>query len=318
MNPELAQPECLAPSRLDQHGATAQIDGDRDAHPEPDADSNITQGKSASCTADESLRSELEVLRSSVPNTLRAIITFERQSVHMFFSPENALAHFQRKVKELWNIPKKHYYLSINGAHDSKIPKAWPEVTAVLVTINGLLGGGEKGALTLIIGGEECRCYTNQTFREAAEDRDLDILGTYLSEVGKDNRMDIEDRIGDYLDPGSATRLIWGNDEDEEEEEIDESNPYRNAIKLSYFLDDEWREMIIEKGHTMRTFLSDNWEEIERGEFRFQGKPLDSDTPLLKLTDEQLKINVEIRTLTELEQEREYEEGLAQWKAYEE
>jgi hypothetical protein len=38
----------------------------------------------------------------------------------MFFSPKNALADFQRKVKELWNIPKKHYYLSINGIQESR------------------------------------------------------------------------------------------------------------------------------------------------------------------------------------------------------
>jgi hypothetical protein len=140
-DPEFAQPECLAPSRLDQHGATAQVDGDKVAHPDPDTVLIITQGKSASCTANESLRSELETLRESIPNTLRAIITFERQSVQIFFSPENAIADFQRKVKELWNIPKKNYYLLFNGTHESKIPKAWSKNTAIQVKIKGLLGG---------------------------------------------------------------------------------------------------------------------------------------------------------------------------------
>jgi hypothetical protein len=104
---------------------------------------------------------------------------------------------------------------------------------------------------------------------------------------------------------------------DEEEEEEEHDSPYKNAIKLSFFRDDEWREMIIGKGHTMRSFMSDNWEEIEWGEFRFQGKPLDSDTPLLSLTDEQLEIKVEVRTQTDRDQEREYEEERAQWKALE-
>jgi hypothetical protein len=63
-DPDPAQPECLAPSRLDQHGATAQADGGQDAHPESDTGLTITQGKSASCTTDASLRSELERLRN--------------------------------------------------------------------------------------------------------------------------------------------------------------------------------------------------------------------------------------------------------------
>jgi hypothetical protein len=138
-DPEFAQPECLAPAKLFQPGATAQVDGDKDAH--SDEDSDITQGKSASCTADECLRSELSALRSSVPNTFHAFISFWRQSVQMFFSPKNAIADFQRRVKELWNIPKKHYYLLFNGVHDSIPPKSWSNNTLVQVKIKGLLGG---------------------------------------------------------------------------------------------------------------------------------------------------------------------------------
>jgi hypothetical protein len=108
-DPEPVQPACLAPARLDQPGATPQVCDGEDAH--QDGDSDITQGKSASCTADENLRSEWEALKKSVPNTLRAIITFEKQSVQMFFSPEHALDDFRRKVKELWNIPVGQFYL---------------------------------------------------------------------------------------------------------------------------------------------------------------------------------------------------------------
>jgi hypothetical protein len=316
-DPELAQPERLAPSRLDQHGATAQVEGEKDVHPDPDANSIITQGKSVSCTADESLRSELEMLRSSAPNTLRAIITFKRQSVQMFFSPENAIAYFQRKVKELWNIPKKNYYLLFNGSHESKTPKAWPEVTAIQVKIKGLKGGGRTGTLTLIIDGEECRCKTNRSFRQAAEDRDLEIRSDFLISIEDGVFIYIDDKIGDHFEAGSSVPLDW-DVPDEDEEEIDESDPCKDAIKLSFRLYDEWQEMIIGKGHTMRPFMSDNWEEIEWSDFRFQGKPLDPDTHLLNLTNEQLEISVEIRTQTELDQEEEYEEGLAQWKAHEE
>jgi hypothetical protein len=136
-DPEIAQPECLAPSRLDQPGATAQVDGNKDAHPVPDAEPDITQGKSASCTADESLRTELATLCSSVPDTLRALITFERQSVQMFFSPENPIASFRNKVEETWNIPSEIYHLLINGVHESRTPKAWPHCTNVQIKIRG-------------------------------------------------------------------------------------------------------------------------------------------------------------------------------------
>jgi hypothetical protein len=57
----------------------------------------------------QDLPSQLSILRKSVPDTFQATITFQRQSVHMFFSPENAIADFKRKVKELWNIPAKMY-----------------------------------------------------------------------------------------------------------------------------------------------------------------------------------------------------------------
>jgi hypothetical protein len=121
--PELAQSGCLSPSRLNQHGEKAQIICDKEPILEPDTSLIDTRGKSASCTVEKDPRSELEVLRSSTPNTIQAIITFERHSVQMFFSPENALTDFRRKVKEVWNIPSKIYHLLINGAHESRIPK---------------------------------------------------------------------------------------------------------------------------------------------------------------------------------------------------
>jgi hypothetical protein len=80
-------------------------------------------------------------LKDSEPSTRQAIITFERQSVQMFFSPEHALEDFRRKVKELWNIPRNHYYLKVNGIHEDAIPQIWKDNTTVRVEIKGLLGG---------------------------------------------------------------------------------------------------------------------------------------------------------------------------------
>jgi hypothetical protein len=234
----------------------------------------------------------------------------------MLFSPENAISDFRRKVKELWNIPKKNYYLLFNGAYESKTPENWSKITAVQVKIKGLLGGGKRSTLTIFFEEEECGCKTTQTFRQAAEDRDLEIRGDSLISSDDGSHIDIGDKIGDHFGAGETVTLYW--DVPDKEEETDEAHPYKNAIDLHYHLDDERREMIIGRGHTMRTFMSDNWEEIEWGEFRFQGKQLDPDTPLLTLADEQLGIRVEILTQAELDREREYEEELAQWNDQEE
>jgi hypothetical protein len=126
----------------------------------------------------------------------------------------------------------------------------------------------------------------------------------------------LSDRIGDHFEAGMSVLLFWDLP-DEDEDAVNESIPYKNAIDLHYRLDDEWREMIIGKGHTMRSFMSENWEEIEWGDFRLQEKTLDPDTHLLSLVDDQMKVMVEILSQSDLESEREYEEGLAMWETQE-
>jgi hypothetical protein len=172
--------------------------------------------------------------------------------------------------------------------------------------IKGLLGGGKTGALTLFIEDEDCRCKTNQTFRQVAEDRDLEIQSDSLISEEDGSWIDTEDKIGDHFEVGSTVTVFW-DVPDEEEREIDQEDPYKDSIKLKFRVHGEWLEMIIGKDHTMRSFMLDNWEEIEWEEFIFQGKALDPDTPLLDLADDQLKISVEIRTKAELEMEKEHE-----------
>jgi hypothetical protein len=127
----------------------------------------------------------------------------------MFFSPENAIADFRRKVKELWNIPPKMYYLSINGVHEGIPITTWPSCSGVQVTIRGL-GGGKSGKLSLVLEGEEIRCRTNQTFREAIEDRDIEIEG-YCVSTPDGLVVNLDERIGDHFRPGSEAELIWGH-----------------------------------------------------------------------------------------------------------
>jgi hypothetical protein len=77
----------------------------------------------------------------------------------MLFSPENALADFRRKVKDLWNIPKKSYYVLLNGKHENIPVTSWPSLSSIQVCIKGLLGGGKEWRtpeiLYITLGNEE-------------------------------------------------------------------------------------------------------------------------------------------------------------------
>jgi hypothetical protein len=78
------------------------------------------------------------------PNTLRAVIAFQKQSVQMVFSPKHALDDFHRKVKEVWNIPKKDYYLLVNGNHEDIPTESWPVLSSIRVIIKGPIGGEKQ------------------------------------------------------------------------------------------------------------------------------------------------------------------------------
>jgi hypothetical protein len=149
--PESAQPAfCLPSSRLDQHEGKAQVDvGMETSEEESNArgksdDSNIV---TKDCTVVEDLHSQLSILRESIPDTRQAIITYQNHSVHMLFSPENAIADFKRKVKELWNIPTKMFYLLVNCVHES-LARTWSSACSVSVKIRGL--GAGPSAMTKV------------------------------------------------------------------------------------------------------------------------------------------------------------------------
>jgi hypothetical protein len=217
-DPEPVQPECLAPARLVQPGATAQVCDGEDAHQVSD----MLLGKPTSCTASEGLRSELLALRRAVPDTRPAIISFEKQSVQMLFSPDHAFEDFSRKVKELWNIPVKSYYPLVNGRRENVFSGKWPACTSVRVCIKGLLGGGKKGMLTVSFEGEECRCWTTQSFRKVAEDRGLEIVGPSIIDEATGRQIDIKEKVGDYFPAVSIGRVYWDSSI-KKEEVIEES-----------------------------------------------------------------------------------------------
>jgi hypothetical protein len=153
-------------------------------------------------------------LKNTVPDTCRAIITFEKRSAQILFSPKNALEDFRRKVKELWNIPRKLYYLTINGVHEAACRKARPGDNTIQVKIKGLLGGGKKGTVTIILEGEECRCWTTQTFEEVLKDRGIEIQNEFLMDE-EEVPIEIGSKIGDTFKAGSTAHLTWFKEDDE-------------------------------------------------------------------------------------------------------
>jgi hypothetical protein len=119
--------------------------------------------------------------------------------------------------------------------------------------------------------------------------------------------IDIEDKIGDYFEANSVEEVDWDIPSEEEDDE-GPGEGYSNSIKLSYILENEARQMIISKKHTMRSFMQGNWEEIEWAEFRHEGRKIDPDLPLLSIADKDLRVSVEILTQEEVETQDDYEE----------
>jgi hypothetical protein len=68
-----------------------------------------------------------------------AIITFGRQSRQIFLEAHNAIQRLVQKIKEIWNIPRKLYWLLVNGKHESLVT-SWPRVSTIQIKIKGLAG----------------------------------------------------------------------------------------------------------------------------------------------------------------------------------
>jgi hypothetical protein len=271
----------LAPARLDQPGATAQVvDKSEVFH-----DLELPRGKLDSCTVEESLRSELVKSRHVIPDTLLAIISFGNQSVQLFFSPEHALEDFRRKVEELWNIPEKMFYLLVNGKHESRIGVDFPPRSLVRVCIKGLLGGEKKGMLTVELEGEYCRCWTSQTFREVIEDRDLEIKADLLFDAETGIEFGVDEIIGDHYDPDDSPILDWVLDE---EVELD------HTVKLHYCLRGQWRTLETDGNTLLEDFMAQFHRDESWFNFCSQGEDLDPRSTLECYCDDSRFLELEI------------------------
>jgi hypothetical protein len=321
-DPDSVQPEYLAPARLDQPGATAQVCDGKDAHQEED--SNLW-GKSASCTTIESLQSELETFKNSVPNTFRAIITFERQSVQMFFSPDHAPDDFRRKVKELWNIPRNHYYLKINGVHEGTPIQKWKDNTIVRVEIKGLLGGEPPGTMKIHMKHSNENKVYELKVRDDITFEDVIGLSQDIFESPDDLRLfqdgsqlDLADGVKEWTtSTGSKAQITISPDitfdSKDEIEKIPVMEIQFEGIPRWFRYSPDWRSKISESlvlGDKTWKLEKDN-QEWEEGTFELktiseESQPLDTETETaapatLKFeVDDQGKVQVKITTETNL------------------
>jgi hypothetical protein len=276
--PESVQSVCLAPARLDQPGVTAQVCDGKDAF--QNEDSKDLWGKSASCTTIESLHSELKTLKDSIPATLRAIITFERQSVQMFFSPDHALEDFRRKVKELWNIPMNHYFLKINGMHEDVTPQIWGDNTTVRVEIKGLLGGTKPPPDRIKIHlkiDEDPKIYAFTMKADSTLEEVSDLVSDVFGRSAKaalfqgNAQLDLADSLRDWItSTRSKSEITLGADIDFKGDETIERLPIMETTfegKIRWIKNDsEWRKMV-EESHGLEGTLwsldkpSQTWED---------------------------------------------------------
>jgi hypothetical protein len=86
------------------------------------------------------LKESLAKLRKESSETKSAIISWGNQSRQIFFEEPEAIPAITQKIKDCWAIPRKVYWLQINGQHEERIT-SWPKQSTILINIRGLVAG---------------------------------------------------------------------------------------------------------------------------------------------------------------------------------
>jgi hypothetical protein len=181
----------------------------------------------------EDLRSHLGILKESMPAICQTILSFEKYSVQVLFSPSNAVADLERKVKDLWNIPEKMYHLLANGAHEAIPATSWPELSMVRAKIGGNVGSNPPAKKTKI----HLKTKTSQKISvvEVLDDLALEDVAILVEDIFEDDSdiklyqegglLDLADSIRDWTSStGEKAQITPSPDvtfnEDEELEQI--------------------------------------------------------------------------------------------------
>jgi hypothetical protein len=314
-DPELTQADCLSSSCwLGQHEETAQPDVDTDQVQEV---SNLVEksdslGKSEEqqfivdkdCTVTDDLLTQLTTLKSCCSETKSALVTWSNQTKQMFFNPDHASEELSAQIHKHWGIPKKVYWLQINGVHESQV-RDWPSESSIAIKVRGL-GAGKVGWITIHINDEECTTKTSKTFEEMFEDRDIEVMSEVIV-LPNDKCVSISERIGDHLNPGSDVEIFWDIGSGSPEEEDEDEEPYKNCANLTYVENDEQYDMIVGADQSLREWADNN--DVPWAVFRtVLNEEIDPNTMIRELMDEDRNVYVRILNEEELEKEKEDEE----------
>jgi hypothetical protein len=93
------------------------------------------------------LKEEITQLKQD-EGSLSALVSLGKDTRQIFFEAHNAVQRLVQKIKEIWNIPRKLYWLSVNGKHESQIT-SWPKTSNVEIKIRGLGAGNDSSRICM-------------------------------------------------------------------------------------------------------------------------------------------------------------------------
>jgi hypothetical protein len=176
-----------------------------------------------------------------------AIILFGGQSRQIFFDPPSALQTLTKKIKEIWNIPRKIYWLSVNGKHESKVT-LWPLVSNVEIKIRGLGAGPVQD-----IKSDEVRiCLEGKVTTENYEDDFDDLLErldlSSVEEIWVSNRqrVDIFNILKKFAYPGTGKIFIYDRVLSSDPEVLKRGALGKVKLKLEGQIIETWNNMGLE------------------------------------------------------------------------
>jgi hypothetical protein len=246
-NPEVAQPECLAPARLAQPGATAQIDGDK---------CYVIKGRNAFIRVVPRAESTLDGDESCYAVTCvhgeREITIWES---YVFDFPDQWKSDMEirnRVINECSGFLGNFAYRQLDGS-ESEVGSTLPHRSRILIVpipdpepvqpeclaparldqpgVTAQVDDGKdahqdsedsrgksvgctanESPLKFFIGGLTCCYLPAQSFREVLEDQDIAIKGEFLFERDGTSCYCIEDQFEDDRVSLNGVHLIWEED----------------------------------------------------------------------------------------------------------
>jgi hypothetical protein len=165
------------------------------------------------------LKSDLVSLKEDKNWSKSALISWGGQSRQVFFDGTDAIPILTKKIKEVWGIPRKIFWLSVNGKHELLVT-SWPHRSTLEIRIKGPAGGiteedtGEddedtpapprekfpKGWIKLGIAGSVYKVHTSLTIEQMGMKFDFETGYEYWLPNGR--KVASEEKLRHMFPPG--------------------------------------------------------------------------------------------------------------------